>query len=112
MSRILRFTANWCKACEEIEPMVTRLCDDLDIEHVRVEVDDESAQALIQRHLVTAIPVIIYEAWDGTPRYRVNGVDTERIESVFRQIALDRKMSQNISLPQSEEAEVKWQQTL
>jgi thioredoxin 1 len=82
MKHILYFTADWCKPCEKVKPIVEELNrESADVKFIMVDADSEIE--LVQSFEIRSIPTFIVLK-DGVEIKRVSGAQTKpQLESLM-----------------------------
>ena len=71
---VVHFSAPWCGPCDRVRRVVDRVCADLDVAHVEIDIEANSAAA--RRFSVLSLPTTLVFAADGRQLYRATGVPT------------------------------------
>ena len=82
MKELIHFTANWCKPCEKMAPIIDEfLKNNTDIYYDKVDVDIDFDKA--EKYNVQSIPTLISKI-DGKIYDRVSGIASEfKLKSMF-----------------------------
>lgn len=107
MSKIIKFTAEWCGPCKAIQPFVDSLMKEYnftDAEFEKVDVDHNSEKA--EEFEIESIPVFILLQEDKVLK-RVNGASEKEIRNLF-EFKKNEKMNQILKkIPVSEASTIK-----
>jgi len=82
VKELIHFTANWCKPCEKMAPIIDEfLKNNTDIYYDKVDVDIDFDKA--EKYNVQSIPTLISKI-DGKIYDRVSGIASEfKLKSMF-----------------------------
>lgn len=106
MSRLLKFTADWCGPCKRIAEPMQELAKKYNVEIETIDIDKDD-QNLSDVFKVTAVPTIILIDSNKKELDKVTGADLEKIEPLFQRCSEDikkEKPSKMLDLPISDDA--------
>ena len=107
MSRLLKFTADWCGPCQRVAGPVRELASKYNVEIETINIDDDE-QNLSNAFKVTVVPTIILIDSNKKELDKVTGTDLEKIEPLFRRCSEDEDKTQKhlkiLDIPISDDA--------
>ena len=93
MSRLLKFTADWCGPCQRVAGPVRELASKYNVEIETINIDDDE-QNLSNAFKVTVVPTIILIDSNKKELDKVTGTDLGKIEPLFRHCS-ERRCSED-----------------
>lgn len=86
MIKILDFYGSWCTPCKQLQPILTEIAREKDVEIVPVDVEKEPDTA--NQYGIRGIPALIF-LQDGEVASRLDGIHTkEEILDVLRDLGV------------------------
>ena len=108
MSRLLKFTADWCGPCKRVASSIQELASKYNVEVETVDIDNDE-QNLSDKFKVTVVPTIVMIDANRQELDKITGTDLNEIESLFKRCSEDHqkkneKSLKTLNLPISDDA--------
>lgn len=86
---VLRFSAEWCKPCQETGPAFEAMCKDMEGKIATVRVDSDENQDVFEKFFVSQMPTFVV-ARNGAERFRTQDVEElqRRLRDMTRPLVL------------------------
>lgn len=58
---VIKFSAEWCGPCKMLAPVYHEIANEIsDVNFYEVDIDDESAETLVNKYSVNVVPTVIF----------------------------------------------------
>lgn len=106
MSRLLKFTADWCGPCKRIAGHMQELAKKYNVEIETIDIDNDDKN-LADTFKVTVVPTIVLIDSNKKELDKITGTDLGKIEPLFQRCSEDIKKEKSLKtldLPMSDDA--------
>ena len=88
-SILLQFTAQWCPPCRAISPVVSALAEQYasSVNFVKADIDNAAISGVVAEHAVSAVPMFVTYAKDGSKRTAFTGADKQALQQAVEALS-------------------------
>lgn len=86
---LLQFTAAWCPPCRVISPVVSSLAEQnaSTLNFVKADIDNVDISDVVSEHAVSAVPMFVGYAKDGSKRITFTGADKTALQQAVEELS-------------------------